>query len=417
MKNILNPLLFLFFYQLSFAQDSIPVTFRQETDTLVKQRFIDRYENVFMTKVPTRHMFKATAAGSEIQGSGINFGYEYKLRPSLSVEASVYSQLSRFNTGVASELLHFNWKQVNLWANAKARWYFNMNKRIEKGLNANNFSGAYLGFTYEQSLYLRDSYSNKNTGRLGLLYGFQSRFFNHGFVDFAVGLYNKEAGQFTTFEQHQGFFKAKNFVLGTQANIGIALGDWKKSATVPLCDVIICDELIQGQIKVEMPNIAIGLKHQIARGSFAYERKLGDSPLSVQANMSYSFYNYNEPSYIHDQFAYVDAGLEFRYYFLQKYRMRRGKAGGNFSGPYAGLRSNYGINNYKSKPSYQPEYRRDETYRSLTNALALGYQQRLFKRIYIDGSIFYQKTHLYGFHYSGDSRPIFMTKIAVGFTF
>ncbi|GGB96171.1 hypothetical protein [Dyadobacter sediminis] len=417
MKNILNPLLFLFFYQLSYAQDSIPVTFRQETDTLAKQHFIDRYENVFMTKVPTRQMFKATAAGSEIQGSGINFGYEYKLLPSLSVEASVYSQLSPFNTGVASELLHFNWKQVNLWGNAKARWYYNMNKRIEKGLNANNFSGAYIGFTYEQSLYLRNSYSNKNTGRIGLLYGFQSRFFNHGLIDFAVGLYNKEAGQFTVFDQHQGFFRFNNFVLGTQTNIGIALGDWKKSVTSPLCDVIICDELIHDQFKIEMPNIAIGLQHQIARGSFAYERKLGDSPLSLQANLVYSFYNHNQTGFYHDRFTYASAGLEFRYYFLQNYRIRHGKAGGNFSGPYAGLKSNYGMNMYKSGSVFQPEFHRDETFRSLTHALTLGYQQRLFKRIYIDGSISYQKTRNYGFHYSGDSRPVLMSKIAVGFTF
>jgi hypothetical protein len=417
MKNILNPLLFLFLCQLSYAQDSIPVTFRQERDTLVKQHFIDRYENVFMTKVPTRHMFKATASGSEIQGSGFNFGYEYKLLPSLSVEASVYSQLSQFNTGVAGELLHFNWKQVNLWGNAKARWYYNMNKRIEKGLNANNFSGAYIGFTYEQSLYLRNAYSNKNMGRLGLLYGFQSRFFNHGFVDFAVGLYHKEAGQFTTFEQHQGFFKVKNFVLGTQANIGIAFGDWKKSATSPLCDVIFCNELIQDQFKIEMPNIAIGLKHQIARGSFAYERKLADSPLSVQANLSYSFYNHNEPAYGHDQFSNFDAGLEFRYYFLQKYRMRHGKAGGNFSGPYTGLKSNYGMNIIKTKYYFSSEYNSDRTFNSLSGALVLGYQQRLFKRIYIDGAISYQKLFNSGLQYYGYSRPVLLSKLTLGFTF
>lgn len=56
-KGVLFVLLLLLF-PAAHAQDTVSVSYSEETDTLVKQRFLDRYENVFMTKVPTRHMFK-----------------------------------------------------------------------------------------------------------------------------------------------------------------------------------------------------------------------------------------------------------------------------------------------------------------------------------------------------------------------
>ncbi|GGB97432.1 hypothetical protein [Dyadobacter sediminis] len=189
MKSCLATLAILFSSPFSSAQDSIPVQFHQETDTLVKQRFIDRYENVFMTKVPTRHMFKAAAVGSEVQGAGINLGYEYKLMPAVSVEASVYAQLSRFNSSLANEFIHLDTKRVDIWGSAKLRWYYRMNKRIKKGLNANNFSGGYLALAYEQPLRRDNVFGTKRIGGFSLLYGFQSRFFNHGFIDFALGIY------------------------------------------------------------------------------------------------------------------------------------------------------------------------------------------------------------------------------------
>jgi hypothetical protein len=263
MNRILITLLVLGIAQVSFAQDSLKVSFSQEPDTLVKQRFIDRYENVFMTKVPTRQMFKLAVVGSEIQGSGFNLAYEYKVLPSLSVEASVYAQVSRYNDGLAYNLLHLGVQNVNVWANVKARWYYNMNKRIAKGLNANNFSGAYIGASYEQSLYRPNAFSGRNTARVGLLYGFQSRFFNHGFVDFGVGIYQRELGQFYEFEGSSAFLATENLVLGTHFNIGLAVGDWKRSKKTLLCDVIFCDEQVNGQLKVQAPNIVLGLRNQV----------------------------------------------------------------------------------------------------------------------------------------------------------
>ena len=419
MKKYLLALILLSVAQYGYAQDSVNVSFSQEMDTLVKQRFIDRYENLFMTKVPTRHMFKVSAIGSEVQGAGFNFAYEYKVTPSFSVEGSVYTQLSNFNMGLANELIHFDFRQVNVWANAKARWYFNMNKRIREGLNANNFSGAYLGASYEQSVYMQDYTAGKYTARMGLLYGFQSRFFNHGFVDFAVGLYQKDFGQFSSFETSQAFIAPKNFVLGTHFNIGLGIVDWKKTKSSPLCDVIFCDELVRSHWKVQAPNILLGLRNQVVRSEVAYEVAIGKTPLSAQADagvqyIRYNFYNRKSVS----SYSSAAANLSIRYYFLRNYQARHGKGGGNFSGPYAGLIAGYSVNNYKSSSVFLPDKPTDVVVHNFTATGALGYQQRLFKRLYIDLSVYYMKPVSSSSSFVvGGLKPVFSSKMSVGFTF
>ncbi|WAC14811.1 hypothetical protein [Dyadobacter pollutisoli] len=401
----------------TMAQDSIKVSYSQEADTLVKQRFIDRYENVFMTKVPTRQMFKVSAVGSEVQGTGFNFAYEYKVLPSLSLEASIYTQLSRFNGGLANELLHFDSRAVNVWANAKARWYYNMNKRINKGLNANNFSGVYIGASYEQSVYMQNFSANKNGTRFGLLYGFQNRIFNHGFTDFSIGLYQRDLGQFYDFEGASAPWAVKNFVLGTQFNIGLAVGDWKKAKTTPLCDVLFCDELIRGHWKVQAPNIVLGFTNQIVRSEVAYERAIGNTPLSAQADVGVNLFHQSFSGGTHFTYFSAGANLALRYYFLQRYQARHGKGGGNFSGPYASLIASYIRGSYNSSSIFQPDGGMDEVVNNLNATAALGYQQRLFKRLYIDLSLFYLKPVKSPSFVIGGSRPYFSSKMTIGFTF
>lgn len=74
------------------GQDSVPIMYAEETDSLPKQYFIDRYENVFMTKVPTRQMLKLDYTGSDYRGTGFQLGYEYKVLPTLSLELAFYAQ-------------------------------------------------------------------------------------------------------------------------------------------------------------------------------------------------------------------------------------------------------------------------------------------------------------------------------------
>ncbi|KQS33882.1 hypothetical protein [Dyadobacter sp. Leaf189] len=413
MRKSLAFLAFLFVNVSVNGQDNVRTEIYQETDTLRKQLFIDRYENVFMTKVPTRHMFKAAITSSDIQGTGINIGYEYKLLPSLSLEASVYAQLSQDNASFAERLVHFNTDFVNIYGNVKARWFYNMNKRIASGLHANNFSGTYIGFSYEQSIYKAAPY-RQSVSRMGLLYGFQSRFFNNGYIDFALGLFQNPYSHIRFYE-YQNRFDVKNFVLGTQANIGVAFGDWKRTSTDPACDVILCDESVKSQWKIEMPNISIGWLQQSLRGGIAYERRIGNAPLSVQGSLNGSLFNMRGSDSYEQRYSSVSTSVELRYYFLQKMMMRKGRAGNNLSGPYTALKGGYEI--FKAATNYPFVPQNKFTQRATTAGLALGYQQRLFKRMYFDASIFYVKPYQSGNRINGGNRPYLWSKMAVGFTF
>ncbi|QRR02442.1 hypothetical protein [Dyadobacter sandarakinus] len=417
MKNFLLVLLIGSMTPLARAQDSTQVFFSQDADTLVRQRFIDRYENVFMTRVPTRQIFKLSVTGSELQGAGFHLGYEYKLTPSLSLEASVFTVLNPYNTGLVHEMVRFDYRNVDVWANARMRWYYNMKKRIDKGLNANNFSGAYIGASYEHLLHRSARFPNPNTGRAALLFGFQTRFLNHGFADFALGLYQREPGYFSNYQSSSAFVAPENFVLGSRFNIGLAVGDWKKSATAPLCDVIFCDELVRGQWKVQAPYFVLGLRNQVVRSELAYERALGKTSFSVQADAGIYLAHQAIFRETYNTNTALNAGLSLRYYFLQKFQARRGKGGSNLSGPYAAFSGGYGRNKAHSRSDFPsvPEVSRVSTGFSVTPAL--GYQQRLFGKLYIDASLFYLKPIAAGAESFFFARPYLSSRMTIGFTF
>ena len=117
--------------------------YSQENGTLEKQRFIDQYDYVFMTKEPTKWMLKVGVTrinGTELSnvgGTGI-LGVEYKVTPSFSIG---------FNGGLATNI-QFN--AMRLEGETFTRWYYNMNRRIKEGRNANNFSGNYIGLGFLQ---------------------------------------------------------------------------------------------------------------------------------------------------------------------------------------------------------------------------------------------------------------------------
>jgi hypothetical protein len=113
----------------------------------------------------------------------------------------------------------------------------------------------------------------------------------------------------------------------------------------------------------------------------------------------------------------MGANLALRYYFLQKYQARHGKGGSNFSGPYAGLIAGINRNTSKSSTVFRPGADEHQSSSAFSVTPALGYQQRLFKRLYIDVSVFYLKPYPLGDNYFSNRRPFFSSKMTVGFTF
>ncbi|GGH52871.1 hypothetical protein GCM10007423_57750 [Dyadobacter endophyticus] len=389
MKYFLPLLLILLKSLTVAAQDTIRVTYSEEPDTLsVRQKFIDRYDNVFMTRVPTKHIVKAGYRTSDLRGIGIgvDISYEYKLLPFLSVEATLRGQTNAANDAIYSRTFVKPWRG-NTWLGAKARWYYAMPARIRKGLNANNFSGAYLAMSYELPLKSIDRYNSSPYKRIvGVASGFQSRFLNWGHIDISFGAYYteprpREASWHPLYSNKSPVDFKRNIIFSTQMTVGIALGDWKRSLPSQLCEVLLCDEEIHNQWKLRFPEFSIGLDQQSLRTGIAREAKFGKSPFSLDMSANAEFYDRKWDSV---RGSSIKVGLQPRYYFLQRMQIRRGKSGNNLSGFYtafeiAMLHTKYGTTGYFPNIN--------ERYWSISPSI--GFQQRLFKHIYVDTNVGY----------------------------
>ncbi len=399
-------------YSSAFGQDTLSVSFSEETDSLAKQNFVDRYANVFMTKIPTQHMFKVLILDSRFAGLGGYSAYEYKISRVWSLEAGIYAQTSRINNSLFFELSRFKPENIRYWAIFKARWYFNMERRIQSGLNRNNFTGMYVGMSHE---YLwKDGRSGGLPGHItGLSLGFKTRFLNHGYMDIGVSLYNRQLGLGTYRGERQGIFTPKHFILSTQKTFGIAFGDWKRNPSPPICDVLVCDEALRSQWKIGVPDISIGLLNQMATFSAAYEIKLGKTPLSVQAMNETTLFRFGDQSF----WGQISTSLQLRYYILQSIKLKKGSGGSGFTGPYLAGSGEY-FQSWDGKNTY-PISNSHFSSNPVVN-MGIGYQQRLFSKIFFDGSFFYRESYP-GKKWKAAGAPsrigAFSSKLAIGFTF
>ncbi|HWV31593.1 MAG TPA: hypothetical protein VN038_18165 [Dyadobacter sp.] len=368
------------------AQDTTSVTFTEENSPVVEQRFIDRYENVFMTKVPTRKMFKLGYLATTYNGLGFNAAFEYKVLPALSLEASLTGRTNRTGNAITLERFERQFSGNNLFASIASRWYFEMNKRIARRQSANNFSGSYLGVAYERSLAAIQS--DRPREHFSLAYGFQSRFLANGFLDFSLGIYYASPYLFLWDRGYRPSpgFTTRNAVIASRALVGLAFGDWKRNDKGPLCDVLHCDYFVKQHFKIRLPEVNIGLESQSLRGEVAYERKLGKSPLSVNLGIG------SETNLSSLEFSSVTAVGEgqIRWYYLQRSQVRKGKASDNLSGLYMGARFayNYYRTVYRFYGNINPKRKTFNTWDTSAGILA-GYQQRLFNKLYFDATVSY----------------------------
>ncbi|WP_159473915.1 hypothetical protein [Dyadobacter sp. 3J3] len=410
MKKFILSLSILFFFQYSYAQDDVKVTLTEETDTLVKQRFIDRYENVFMTKVQTRHMFKiglsqyyqsrwfSLKEGNVLTNTSLQLGYEFKFLPAFSIAISGHMPFYGFDIPIKDA-----WQ--NTVIDTQLRWYVNMRKRIKSGKSANNFSGNYLALNYTLPGTLYEDPT------IGLKLGFQRRFLNSGFMDFAIAL------QQGTPWFHYGVLY--NWSISSQASFGLAFGDWKKSSKFPLCDLLLCNELIGQQWKIRLPELTIGRYLYRLNLSFAYERKFNESPFSINYQTDIGLnkgYNYmltqipkptnffSKYQDTHSTEASITFSIQPRYYFLQERQKVRSGGGNGMSGVYAGINTEYNFYTGRNNPLRGPDTK-IITQNNIRTGPLLGFQQRLFSHGYIDFNTSYNfqkdlnipSSHSFGF--------------------
>ena len=135
------------------AQDTIQVSYSEEPDTLVKQRFIDRYENVFMTKVATRHMVKIGLSqyyqalafplrdDKILNNTSLQLGYEFKFLPAFSIALAGHMHFFDLNFPV-KELVQYTVMDAQLrWFvgihsyRSRSGWYGRRIQRCKSGVD------------------------------------------------------------------------------------------------------------------------------------------------------------------------------------------------------------------------------------------------------------------------------------------
>lgn len=381
--------LFLFYpllWQVVIAQDSIPVTFSQEQDTISKQRFVDRYENVFMTKVPTRHMFKLTLTfapnylfavdNNALQTIFYGLGYEYKIAPSFSIGTDVL-----INGGWGGKIGFNGMLDGNLYG----RWYYDMKRRINQGVSVNNFTGNYVAIVAGKRWGKAEVDYQLST--IGVEFGLQRRFLNNGRIEFAIGAsYQKYLDGHYPLQFAYGIHKAADFAISSRTSMGLAFGDWKRNKNLPVCEVLRCDEIVQQQWKLLWPKIYLSSRFIQGMIGLAYERKIGSGPLSLNGQVTTDYLrmvsNGTAPQSKNvSNDVQIWPSLQLRYYFTQKEAIRRGLGGQNLSGMYFGPHSDFVY--YHSETIFG-EGRAEK---HLGVGAVAGFQQTLFKKAYIDLSL------------------------------
>lgn len=404
--------LFLLAHVAAPAQDTVSVSYSEEADTLVKQRFLDRYENVFMTKVPTRHMFKIGLSqyyqaiafplrdDKILNNTSLQLGYEFKFLPAFSIALAGHMPFFDLNMPVKT-LVQYTVMDAQL------RWFVGMNKRIRKGLSANNFSGTYIAAFYN----LPGTADNYNP-KIGLKLGIQRRFLNHGFMDFSVAVHQSSDGVGLSFS--------------SQASLGFAFGDWKRVDKAPLCDILLCDAQIRNQWKVRLPEITVGYYLNRLKAGIAFEQKLGAWPLTLNfqldaamnngfnqiryGNMRWGFYR--EYMQVYSREKIVSLSVQPRYYIFTKRQQLKGRSTNGMSGAYAGLNTQYYY--YKGKHADIPpdDLRREDNI--LNFGPIVGFQLRLFNHGYFDANTSY---NFQDYLKSNQTDFGFRTNITLGLAF
>jgi hypothetical protein len=391
------------------AQDDVTISFSEDQDTLIKQRFIDRYENVFMTKVPTRHMFKIGLSqyyqaiafplrdDRILNNTSLHLGYEFKFLPAFSVALSGHIPYYDLHTPITA-----SWQTTVI--DAQLRWFVDMRKRIKEGKSANNFSGNYVAAFYNMPG------TFDNDPKIGLKLGFQRRFLNQGFMDFSFAAFSDISGE--------------NLSFASQASFGFAFGDWKKSGKAPLCDIFFCDDQIRQQWKVRLPELTVGYYLNRIRAGGGFERKLGALPVSLNFQLDASMNNgFNQLKYknadlgierdykqVYSREKIVSFSIQPRYYLLTKRRVRKGKSSNGLSGLYTGINTEYYY--YKGEHGDLPDLNRGDSI--IQTGILAGFQLRLFRHGYFDCNTSYNfKDYLK----SPETSFGFRTNVALGLAF
>lgn len=338
---------------------------------------------------------------SQTQSTSYHVGYEYKALPFLSLGTEI---TAGGGWGSQTEF------SGTLVANVYGRWYYDMRRRIKAGVNVNNFTGNYLAIVAEKRWGTAET--NYQLSRFGAEFGLQRRFLNNGRIEFAIGTFYQfyQKGYYPALLSY-GHNKKSDFVIVSRTSMGFAFGDWRRNRKAAICEVLRCDESLSQQWKLLWPRIYLSSRFTQATAGLAYERKLGNRPLSVNAQVTadymriVSYMQTGTENQLVSNDIQLWPSLQLRYYFDTKQKLRKGTGGNNLSGLYIGPHGDFVYYNSETIFSIgRPK-------RHLGTGAALGYQQTLFGKAYLDFAL----SSSYNFLRPGPYEKHWLSAIKLGF--
>jgi len=354
--------------KLDAQTDSLSYTQESQQDSIIA--YLSPMEYAFMMHEETNWLFKISLPIDPTLYQ-IKVGIERRIAPSFTLNFDVdYFFLSVHN----NEIRRINAMQISL----EPRWYYRMNKRVRKEKIARNMSDNYfaIGFGY---FFLLDSDFHFNT--LYAKWGVQRRFLKNGHIDF---------GALASVRSYSASINDKFLICNTFVDIGLAFTkDKYRLDHEKLCPVLKCYEADRFIFKSNLTSFLYLISSSYSLGitlnpNISFERKVGQSPFSVNSELLYQFHytlNYSNPEEHWSKETELKLSLEGRWYYNLKQRILKGKTGNSFSANYLALGGSYAI--HRSDDYWNPV----KKYSYPCIHLITGWQQLISEHLYFDFNV------------------------------
>lgn len=354
--------------------------------------FQNNYELSTGKNHDTRSILKLTANSAFIQNNNLELSYEHKVSESISLTGGILGQ--RYNAPIYEagepiviggdtigfafdEFVGFK-RTFKFEAFLEGRYYINQSDLIANGFG-NNVNGLYASAGVGSLLY--DGIEGSNPSfftYLGL--GVQSRILKHGIIDFNLLL----------------SYKDERISLAPSIRAGFAISKNYKNLEFDnaRCNILKCFEERNYQFKIPLNN-ALYLSYRptwnhgwVSLSPTAkFEHRLIKG-ISLNHSIAYSqLWNVNTQGGTRVRRSGAAYGYHnnLRWYFLKARNIAKGKSADNLAGMYA--ESYLGITQRRLITQDRDNLEELFLYgkaRDLSYGFNVGYQTRLFKRLYVD---------------------------------
>ncbi len=395
--------------KISAQADSLNYSQEAQQDSTIA--YLSPMEYAFMLHEKTNWLLKANLLIQTENRETVRFklSFEKKIAKAFSLDAAI----SYNGSGLDAD--YFHGSEFSL----ESRWYYKSRKN--KQSKTANLSGAYfaLGASYNKTKSSTDSqgiHSDYSSIPVFAKWGLQRRFLKRGYVDFGV-----RTGANISLTD----WAPTSFFLGTYVDAGLAFTRDKQELDFDkLCPVLRCHASDRFLLKTNLVDIiSLGFVRKTfigtIRPNIAAEVKLGESPFSINTNLSCGLTF--SASWDHAYTFAIEPKLlvEGRWYYNLKRRILNGKTGNGLSANYISIGGLY-------QGEYQTvvggPYNYDFNKEFFGARLSTGIQRAISKHLYFDVNIGvgYGKGHEYdeaNDATTNQNKFIFDFGIAIGYRF